>query len=681
MSYLDSEKSPYLLQHADNPVQWYPWADQAFAHARHENKLIFLSIGYSTCHWCHVMAHECFEDHDVARLLNADYISIKVDREERPDIDQVYMEICQRMTGSGGWPLSIIMTPDARPFYAATYIPKNGQQGRPGMMQLLPWVSTKWREDPDFLTNAADEIVSEVQGKQIIPEAKAFNLKLHEQADHALKKSFDSRFGGFGRAPKFPRPHDLVFLLQRFRQTADNQSLAIVNKTLHHMCCGGIYDQLGSGFHRYSTDEKWLVPHFEKMLYDQAGLVELYLEAWQITNNPLYAQVGRHVLAYLQRDMQSPEGAFCSAEDADSEGAEGLFYLWKKSEIIDALGQRAEAFCAAYNLKEVGNYHDEVSGKLTGENILHLSAAQQIDIAQFEDDRVRLFDLRSKRVRPHLDDKIISAWNGMAISAFARAGRIFDEENYIDSARAGAAFILDRMVDGHGRLLRRFRQGEAAIQAFSEDYAFVVRGLLDLYMYDLGLKWLQNALELAQVLIDFFQDPASGKLYDTPTDGEKLLIRPISNFDGAAPAPGSIALEVFARLFLLTGDIAWRDAAERLMQSLSAEVSRYPSGYTQLLLSSNWMLRPSREIVIVGVDGDKRTSEMLEEVRKASTSQTVVVYKSSENMHTLARLAPFTADMTPVGGKPTAYVCQDFACQVPLTDVHELRQSLKAFLG
>ncbi len=674
MSHLSNEKSPYLLQHVDNPVDWYPWAEDAFARARDENRLIFLSIGYSTCHWCHVMAHECFEDDEVAKLLNGDYVSIKVDREERPDIDQVYMEICQRLTGSGGWPLTIIMTPDARPFYAATYIPKHGRQGRPGLMQLLPWVVQKWQESPEFLTNAAHEIITEMQRSNPAANSPFPGLALHDQAESSLVKGHDSRFGGFGRAPKFPRPHDLLFLMQRYRLHGNQNCLEIAEKTLHHMRCGGIYDQLGYGFHRYATDEKWLVPHFEKMLYDQAGLITAYLEAWRLTGKELYAATAREILTYLQRDMSSPEGAFYSAEDADSEGEEGVFYLWTREQINEVLSERGDDFCQAYNVKEVGNFHDEVSGQLSGRNILHLApaAGDVVELMRsFQDDREALVATRAKRIRPHLDDKVITAWNGMMISALAGVAGAFGEQGHFERARRVAEFICERMTDEQARLLRRYRQGEAAIRAFSEDYAFLVRGLLDLYAFDFDVTWLSRAAVLAHEMIDLFQDPESGKLYDTPTDGEPLLIRPASTFDGATPAAGSIALEVFARLYLLTGDSAWQTAAEQLMSSMSAEISRYPAGYTQFLQSSNWLLKPTLEIVVVGEAGAGDTAEMLAVARSKKQPGVTVLFKSCNDPDEIVRLCPFVAAMEAVGGRATAYVCQGFACREPLQDIEE----------
>ncbi|NOR50943.1 MAG: DUF255 domain-containing protein, partial [Desulfuromonadales bacterium] len=682
-----TEKSPYLLQHIDNPVDWYPWSESAFKLARDESRLVFLSIGYSTCHWCHVMAHESFEDEEVAGLLNQNYISIKVDREERPDIDQVYMEVCQRLTGSGGWPLTIIMTPDAQPFYAATYLPKHGRHGQHGMTNLLPWVADKWQKDPDSLRRAAEEIVGEIQGGRSPGAGNSVTLDLHTldlhtKAEQTLKNTFDSHYGGFGKAPKFPRPHDLTFLLKRYRLSGDEQCLAMAEQTLQMMRDGGIYDHLGFGFHRYATDEKWLVPHFEKMLYDQAGLTLAYLEAWQITGSEVYAGTVREILAYLTRDMAATEDAFFSAEDADSEGVEGKFYLWTEAEIAVLLNDNADTFCKTYNVVKAGNYHDELTGKVTGSNILHMtkSSSDEPDnaalVESFALSRKRLFATREKRVRPHLDDKIITAWNGMTISAQAEAGRVLGKQEYIANARRAADFILTTMRDKDGRLFRRYRQGEAAICAFSEDYAFFARGLLDLYSVDFDSRRLVQAIELAKVLRQLFQDPENGRLYDTPEDGEKLLIRPSSTFDGAMPSASSIALDVFARLFLLTGDVAWQTSADQLLQSLSPELSRYPAGYTQSLQSSSWLLQPTREVVIVGTSGEASTEALLSAARSCSLQQTVVIFKPLEDSAEIVCLAPFVKNMQTLNGSATAYVCQNFTCREPLTDPAELQAIL-----
>ncbi len=449
VNHLAFEHSPYLLQHVHNPVDWYPWGEEAFEKSRSEGKPIFLSIGYSTCHWCHVMAHECFDDEDVAALLNKDYIAVKVDREERPDIDQVYMEVCQRMTGSGGWPLTILMTSDALPFYAATYIPKSGSHGRPGLLELLPWVADKWRDDPAVLRDGGQQVIDALKASSRQDKTRRVDSSVFGKAEQALKGSFDKQFGGFGKAPKFPRPHDLDFLLRRHRQTGESELLAMVEQTLTAMRRGGIYDHLGSGFHRYSTDSGWLLPHFEKMLYDQAGLLQTYVNAFQVTGNKLFAQTVRELAGYLKRDLQSPESAFFSAEDADSEGVEGRFYVWNEAEIVEVLGAApADRFNRIYNVAGAGNFHDEATGKKTRANVLHLSNQERFTAnkdlqAELAGSIQALFDVRAERVRPQLDDKIITAWNGTVISALVRAGQALNEPQFIADAAGAATFILD----------------------------------------------------------------------------------------------------------------------------------------------------------------------------------------------------------------------------------------------
>jgi hypothetical protein len=542
-------------------------------------------------------------------------------------------------------------------------------------MELLPWMSAKWHESPEFLHNAAQEIVAEIKQRYDDSTPESVGLALHLAAERALKKSYDNHFGGFGQAPKFPRPHDLTFLLHRSRFAGHDDCLTMVAQTLNHMRYGGIYDQLGFGFHRYATDRMWLVPHFEKMLYDQAGLARAYLSAWRATGNSLYEKTAREVLTYLLRDMCSPDGAFFSAEDADSEGAEGIFYLWKMENICALLGDRAKAFCQAYNVVDRGNYRDEATGKLTGTNILHLTPEKQGPKGQdelFAEERRLLLRERTKRIRPHLDDKIITAWNGIAISALAEAGRTLGEESFVDSAAKAAGFILGAMCDDRGRLLRRYRDGDAAIPAFAEDYAFLARGLLDLYNADFNVQWLGQVTRLARSLAELFQDPQTGRLYDTPIDGEELLVRPAGTFDGAMPSASSVALEVYARLYLLTGDDAWRAAADLLLNSLSSDISRYPAGYTQALQSTNWLLRPTREIVIVGYAGDATTEQMLATVRRSELVQTVVLFKPEKEPGEISKLAAYTSDMATLDGQAVAYVCQEFSCMAPVTTVDEL---------
>ena len=684
---LSKEKSPYLLQHAHNPVDWYPWGDEAFALARETGKLIFLSIGYSTCHWCHVMAHESFDDSEVAALLNQNFVSIKVDREERPDIDRVYMQVCQRLTGSGGWPLTIIMTPDGVPVFAGTFIPKEERYGRMGMMKLLPAIATRWQEDPEQLRTSGEKVLESLRTQEQTTSRDKISRQIFTVAENNFKQSFDREYGGFGNAPKFPRPHSLTFLLRRYRQTGDEKLLEMAEVTLQAMRRGGIYDQVGYGFHRYSTDAEWLVPHFEKMLYDQAGLALAYIEAYQVTGREEYAQTVREIFTYLLRDMASPEGGFYSAEDADSEGVEGKFYTWKESELAKLLGKdETSLFTKIYGVEQYGNYDDEASSDETGSNILHLvePLAEQALNVRFTQDRLqqrldkdlrKLFAARSKRVRPHRDDKIITAWNGLMISALARGGQALDEGQYVATASLAADFILKELRNSEGRLLRRYREGESAIPAFAEDYAFLAKGLLDLYAVSLKTERLAQAIDLAEDLAKLFSDETSGGLYETAADAESLVLRPKNAFDGALPAASSVALEVYSRLFLLTGDVRWQKLSDRLLLALSAEVSRYPAGYAQLLQGAAWSLEPSREVVIAGTPGTSSFNAMRDVVNRSYAPESVFVLHSTDDAE-IVKLAPYVEWMLPVEGRAAAYVCQNFACQKPLLDPQELKRQL-----
>jgi len=679
---LAESKSPYLQQHADNPVDWHPWGDAAFEKARRENKPVFLSIGYSTCHWCHVMAHECFEKDEVADLLNQHFIAIKVDREERPDVDQVYMDVCQAMTGSGGWPLSIFMTPDALPFYAATYIPRQGGAGRMGMLELLPLVAEKWRADPERLKSAGQEIIDALAASRAVREKGHLQNDIFRLAEQNLAEAFDDKYGGFGKPPKFPRPHDLCFLLRRYRRTENSRLLDMVTRTLTAMRRGGIYDQVGFGFHRYATDETWLVPHFEKMLYDQAGLLTAYAEAYQVTQEPLFADTAREIAVYLKRDLRSPDGAFYAAEDADSEGEEGRFYVWSETELIDLLGSDvAGRFNPAYGVTAAGNYHEEATGEATGTNILHLAVPADEVRAVLTDDQLaaarnRLLEVRARRVRPHRDEKIVTAWNAMVISALARTSRILDEPVFLEDAERVAAFLWQNLRNRQGRLLRSYNRGAADIPGFAEDYAFLARGLLDMYEAGFAAEHLLRALVVAEDMAQLFFESESGILFDTAHNAEPLVMRPHSSWDGAMPAAGSIALEVFSRLHLVTGDQAWRARAEQLLDASSGQLGRYPGGFTQMLQSAAWLLEPGREVVLAGRTGSDGFREMLKAARCSFAPETVFLHRPEPLPKELEQLAPHLASMPPGKDGPLAYICRDFACLEPTAKAEDLRSLL-----
>ncbi len=682
------EHSPYLLQHAHNPVDWFPWTDVAFAVAKKEGKLIFLSIGYSTCHWCHVMEAESFEDNKVATLLRQNYIAIKVDREERPDIDQFYMQVAMQLNGSGGWPLTIIMTPDKIPVFAGTYFAKESRPMRPGLLDVLPKIATLWHNSPETLQQNGQAILSKLQLQYSMKnQSEAISVDQLKEAETILRNNFDRKLGGFGAAPKFPTPHTLSFLLQRYYRTGDTELLSMVEKTLQAMRSGGIYDQIGFGFHRYSTDAKWLVPHFEKMLYDQAGLARVYLEAFQITGKEKYKKTAEEIFSYVLLRLHDPEGGFYSAEDADSEGVEGQFYVWQKQELVDILGvERGERFASIYNALPSGNFSAYIPGEPAGTNILHRQKslgewAQKMGIPlsvlqrQLEDDRVRLFDYRQQRVHPFRDDKVITAWNGQMISALALGARVLNDTELLEKAERSANFILTNMRNKTGQLLRRWRQGNAAIPAFASDYAYLSRGMLDLYRSSLNPYYLQQALALAEKLALNFTNK-NGQLLETTATSE-LPLRIGELYDGALPSSGSIVIEVYARLYLLTGNKLWNQRAEQLLGSAAAHVLRYPAGYTQFLLGASLLLEPTRELVIVGSKDSTETETLLLEVQSQFMPDTTLLLRSPETQDAIDKIVPFIAGMTAIDDRATAYLCQGFACQQPQTRPEELRRLLQ----
>jgi uncharacterized protein YyaL (SSP411 family) len=688
---LAGEKSPYLLQHADNPVDWYPWGDEAFETARREDKPIFLSIGYSTCHWCHVMAHESFEDPAVAKMMNESFVNIKVDREERPDIDGIYMTVCQMMTGSGGWPLTIVMTPDRRPFFAGTYFPKETRFGRAGMTQLVPQIAMVWREKREEALESAEQITQELVKYTSNVKGDGMDDKYINTAALQLNQRFDEEHGGFGSAPKFPSPHQLTFLLRFWRREADEWSLEMVTRTLKAMRKGGIYDQVGFGFHRYSTDARWLLPHFEKMLYDQAGLLMAYTEAYQVTGDPEFRDVAGEILEYVLRDMTSPEGAFYSAEDADSEGEEGKFYVWTVDQLREVLGEEDAAMAATvWNAKEAGNFQDEASGRSTGANVLHLTDDAKVNAMTLgipEVDllrsmgaiRLRLLEARSERVRPGLDDKTLTDWNGFMIAALAKAGAILDDPSYVAAARRAATFVMDNLRDGQGRLLHRFRDGEAGIQGHLDDYAFMIWGLLELYEATFDISHMATAKELAAVMVDHYWDEEEGGFFMTADDGEQLIVRHKETYDGAMPSGNSVAMLDLLRLSHLTGDPDMAHRASEMGKAFSTEAVKMPSGFAQMMVALDLALGGGRQVVVVGDPGSEDTMAMVEALRGPFLPDKVVLQKApDEGEEGIVGLAPFLKDHHQVDGKATAYVCRDHFCQNPTTDVQTMLDLLGA---
>jgi uncharacterized protein YyaL (SSP411 family) len=689
---LKNEKSPYLLQHADNPVDWYPWGEEAFEKARKENKPILLSIGYSTCHWCHVMEHESFEDEDVAKLMNETFVSIKVDREERPDIDNIYMTVCQMLSKRGcGWPLNIFMTPDKKPFFAATYIPKESRYGRTGIMELLPKIKVAWEKDNVNILNSAENITAALKKATDVSQGakgKDLSIKTLDTAYSQLLRNFDEENGGFGRSPKFPTPHNHLFLLRYWKRTGDQQALNMVEKTLSKMRLGGVYDHVGFGFHRYSTDPSWLLPHFEKMLYDQAMLAMAYTETYQATGKKEYENTAREIFTYVLRDMTSPQGGFYSAEDADSEGEEGKFYIWTEEELKETLGDKdAQIIIATFNTSKSGNFKEEAGGHKTNSNILHLNkplsdiaSSYELSEEEFnkrvEKSRVRLFNEREKRIHPYKDDKILTDWNGLMIVALSKAGRVFNEPIYTDAARRAADFILKDMRNDQGKLLHRYREGGAGIIANIDDYAFFIWGLLELYESTFDIEYLKSALVLQNKLDKGFWDDKNGGYYFTSNDAEVLISRQKEIYDGAIPSGNSVAGLNLLKIARITGIVDYEEKASKLGKAFSETIERGPMAYTLFMTGLDFGLGPSYEVVIVGDPLAEDTKTMLEAIRKAYSPNKVVLLRGTEKDSEITEIAEFTKGQSRIDGKATAYVCLNHVCNLPTTDVNKMLELL-----
>ena len=715
-----NEKSPYLLQHAHNPVDWYPWGEEAFSKAVLEDKPIFLSIGYSTCHWCHVMEHESFENEEVAAVLNRNFVPIKVDREERPDVDRVYMLFVQASTGSGGWPMSVWLTPQLNPFFGGTYFPPDNRYGRPGFLAVLQNLAKAWREDRQRVVESGAQVVDQLRSYVAAsggsgasggadPGTDAGKNAL-DSAFHAFRRMFDARLGGFGGAPKFPRPSVHNFLLRYHAATGNQEALDMVTLTLREMAKGGMNDQLGGGFHRYSVDERWFVPHFEKMLYDQAQLAVSYLEAFQLTRDAQYASAARDIFSYVQHDLTDRDGGFYSAEDADSaadaahpsQKSEGAFYLWAREEIEDALGPTdAAIFCFRFGIEPSGNVEEDPHGEFAGRNILYRAHTEEetaahcgvgIDEARtvLHNAALKLQGIRSARPRPHLDDKILTAWNGLMISAFAKGAQILDEPRYVDAARAAATFIRGSLwVPARGVLLRRHRDGESAIDGFLDDYAFFINALLDLYETGFEAEDLRFAAELAARAMELFEDRENGAFFSTPVftspqpgaeRRDDLVLRLKDDYDGAEPSGNSAMALALLRLARITGREDFRASAERTLRAFASRMKTGGTGVPQMLVALAFavgrpmeivLARPSREHAasraVESQPDDPGIQEMLRTIHRHFLPSGVVM------MATEAALP-----MPPVDGRATAYVCENYACRQPVTDVAALEQELAA---
>jgi uncharacterized protein YyaL (SSP411 family) len=673
-NHLINETSPYLLQHAHNPVDWYPWGEEAFAKAKAEDKPVLVSIGYSACHWCHVMEHESFEDEETARLMNEHFVNIKVDMEERPDVDQIYMTFVQLTTGRGGWPMNVFMTADKLPFFGGTYFPPVSRYNMPGFTQILVSVAEAYRDKRDELMHSANDILGEMR-RVGLSEFSPVGLSV-EQLDTAFNsfaRTFDAVNGGFGGAPKFPPSMSLEFLLRYYKRTGSENALDIVKKTAEKMAYGGICDQLGGGFHRYAVDSVWLVPHFEKMLYDNAQLIRVYLHLYQITKDELYKRVAAETLAYVMREMLDVKGAFYSTQDADSEGVEGKFFVWTPEEIEEILGEKdAQIFSFFYDVSEEGNFEEK--------NILNMkvSPAETAKLFKLTENelheilsrgRERLFATREKRIKPFRDEKVLTAWNGLMLAAFAEAAAVLDREDLLDVAKRNADFVLENLQKD-GRLLRTWKDGEAKLNAYLEDYANFADGLLELYQASGETRYLKEAKRLADVMVTEFWDEERGGFFFTSNDHEELLVRTKDYTDNASPSGNSAAADVFLKLSKLVGDERYERFAVTVLRLTAAQIGRYPQGFGRALSAIEFYMSKVKEIVIIGEKGSGLEKAIFREFLPGK----VVVL--SENAEADAEFIPLLQDRGMIEGKPTAYVCEDFVCQRPVTTADELKDQL-----
>jgi uncharacterized protein YyaL (SSP411 family) len=673
---LAAETSPYLLQHADNPVEWHPWGEAAFERARAEDKPIFLSVGYAACHWCHVMAHESFEDPAVAAVMNAHFVNVKVDREERPDVDGIYMNAVVAMAGHGGWPMSVFLTPDGVPFYGGTYFPPTSRGGLPAFGDLLRAVAEAWRDRRDEVLRGAEGLMKALRTDGGRAPATALASGALEAAYRTLERTYDMTRGGWGGAPKFPQPMTVEFLLRTHARTGEPSALAMAEATLRRMAQGGIYDHLGGGFHRYATDAAWLVPHFEKMLYDNAQLARVYLHAWQVTRVPLFRRVVEETLGYLLREMASPAGGFYSSLDADSEGEEGKFYVWSAAEVREALGAGTGLFGEAYGVTERGTFE--------GRNILHVAAdpaalaaacgmaLEEVEAALAAGRRA-LLERRSARSRPATDDKVLAAWNGLALGALAETARVLDRAEWRAAATRTAAFLLSEMRTPDGRLLRAWREGRARVNAYLEDYACVCDGLLALYETTFEARWFAEARALARVMVERFGRPGGG-FYDTSDDHEALVVRPRDLQDNATPSGGAMAASVLLRLAALSGEARLRELAEAAIREVQPAAGAYPTAFAQWLCALDFALASPKEVAIVGDPDASGTRALLAVLRARYRPHQVVALGRPDE----APGVPLLEGRAPVDGRPTAFVCLGFTCRLPVTEPAALEAELAA---
>jgi uncharacterized protein YyaL (SSP411 family) len=664
--------SPYLLQHAGNPVDWFPWGEEALARAAAEDRPIFLSIGYAACHWCHVMERESFEDEETAAFLNAHFVPIKVDREERPDLDAIYMDAVQSMTGQGGWPLSAFLTPEGKPFFAGTYFPKTPAHGMPSFRQVLEGIAEAWRDRREDVERQGGRVVDAIsRAASLEASAEPLTDELTSAATAVLRSSFDATWGGFGGAPKFPQPMTLEFVL-RMAVRGVPEAMPMLTTTLDRMACGGIYDQLGGGFARYATDATWLVPHFEKMLYDNAQLAQLYTRAWLLTREERYRRVATETLGYLAREMRHPSGGFFSSQDADSEGVEGKFFVWSWDELVGLVGERA---AAAFGATPEGNWAGE------GTNVLWQPRGDALDASDREEARRVLFEVRERRVRPATDDKVLTAWNAMAIQAFAEAGAAFGDDVFLDTAVSAAGFVLANLRAPDGRLLRSWRDGVPGGAAYADDHALLASAMLSLFARTGELRWFRDAKRLVDDLVRLFADTERGGFFQTGADVDPLIVRPKELSDNAVPSANSVAAEVLQRVGLLTGDGELERIGVDALRLVRDVLGRAPTGFGHALQALDLHLGPAQEIAVVGEPGDPARSALLDEVVAARFLPNAVVAVAVPDDAEAATEVALLRDRRPVDGKATAYVCRRFACRLPVTDPTDLAAQLLDVAG
>ncbi len=668
---LVNETSPYLLQHADNPVEWYPWGPEALEAAREQNKPIFLSIGYSACHWCHVMAHESFESEEIAKLMNDWFINVKVDREERPDLDQIYMSAVVAITGSGGWPMSVFLTPTGEPFYGGTYWPSAPKFQRPGFPQVLAAVNEAWTDRNEHVHEQADKLTNAIRGMDAF-DASASELSpdLMTTAEKKLVGSVDQRHGGFGSAPKFPHPFDLRVLLRCYKRSGNADTLAAVTLTLDKMAAGGIYDHLGGGFHRYSTDAMWLAPHFEKMLYDNALLVPAYLEAYQTTGNAEYARIARETLDYTLGEMTDTNGGFYSTQDADSEGEEGKFFVWTLDEIHEHLGpDRAEIFAEAYDVTPNGNWEEKTILNRTTQG-LGFSKSEADLLAEC---RQILYNVREQRIKPGRDEKILTSWNGLMIAAMALGARVLGDQRYAEAAENSAAFLLETLRDDDGSLLHSFKDGRARFNGYLDDYACLIDGLVELYQTTFNNRWIEAAVALADRMQEQFADDESVGFFYTSRDHEELIVRQKDSQDNATPSGNAMAATALLKLSRLTGRSEWEDIATRTLEMLATQMTYAPSASGQSLIALDFLTGPTRECVLFA---DSVESDLQELNQRFVPNKVVVAVSNSET--TSKTIDSLVSGKTKINNQPTLYVCEHGTCSQPVVGVDEIRDGFNA---